>query len=641
VSALLAPFLSPWALGLAALLPVIVILYLLKLKRRPQIVASTLLWRRSVQDMIANAPFQRLRNNLLMWLQLLALLLLVLALARPVAKVTGMGGETIIVLLDRSASMQTREADGETRFDKAKALAEKAVEGIGGGGGILPGLLQRDEMMLIGFADTPVPLQPMTEDRAALLSAIRSARPMDTEANLTDLGYILQERTMRIKDGAIEPNPNARVILISDGVVGPTISSLADVINVDFTSVGDATDNVGFTGVDVRESFAGQYEYQVFATLLNSGADATSVFVELQVDAEVLDLKKVDIPANQSAAVVFTVGEAVRGLATLRLTDHTDAYALDDMVRAVVSPPTDLKVLIVSKGNSFIERAFSVDPRVSITRMRPDEYTPRGEYDITVFDDCTTAEIPAGNFLFINSLPPADVGYTKKAEEIDNPRIIDWSRVHPVTRYANFQRVLIGKSLSIEPPPAATPLLQAVETDLISIHETETRRVIVIGFDVNLSYWPVDVSFPIFFANLIDYWARTGRGLGKPAYATGETVPIVPPRDAAKATVTLPDASKIEYDLAGQTTIYLTETQAAGIYTVSFDKGTPRQIPINAMSILESHIAPVRELEIGGRKIVASKEAVKTRQEIWFWLALAALAILMAEWAIYCRRTFM
>lgn len=123
-------FLNPIAAAIAAAVavPLLLLLYFLKLRRREMAVSSTLLWRKSVQDLQVNAPFQKLRRNLLLLLQMLLLLLLLLALAQPVLNYARAAGKTTVILIDRSASMLANDVDGRTRLDDAKRQARDLVD---------------------------------------------------------------------------------------------------------------------------------------------------------------------------------------------------------------------------------------------------------------------------------------------------------------------------------------------------------------------------------------------------------------------------------------------------------------------------------------------------------------------------------
>src|SRR5438477_9104730 len=100
-------FLNIWPAALAAaiVIPSLLFLYFLKLRRKEMPVSSTFLWKKAIQDLQVNAPFQKLRRNLLLLLQLLLLIALLLSLARPVANYRPGAGKQTVILIDRSASM--------------------------------------------------------------------------------------------------------------------------------------------------------------------------------------------------------------------------------------------------------------------------------------------------------------------------------------------------------------------------------------------------------------------------------------------------------------------------------------------------------------------------------------------------------
>src|SRR5687767_4055832 len=149
------------AIAAAIGIPALLVLYFLKLRRREMAVSSTILWKKAIQDLQVNAPFQRLRRNLLLLLQLLILLFLIFALAKPVANVTPTPGNTTAILIDRSASMSAKTKDGETRLDEAKRRAKELVSSMGRGA----------TAMVIAFDDSAETMQTFTSDANLLRQA--------------------------------------------------------------------------------------------------------------------------------------------------------------------------------------------------------------------------------------------------------------------------------------------------------------------------------------------------------------------------------------------------------------------------------------------------------------------------------------
>src|SRR6516165_6093805 len=139
----------------------IIALYFLKLRRRPVRVPSTLLWQRSLEDLHVNSLFQRLRRNLLLFLQLLAVALAMLALAGPRVKGTSGQGQRYVLMIDNSASMSATDVP-TSRLAKAKEAAKKVVQSMSGD----------DLAMVVSFAETARVVSNYTGDTRTLLQRI-------------------------------------------------------------------------------------------------------------------------------------------------------------------------------------------------------------------------------------------------------------------------------------------------------------------------------------------------------------------------------------------------------------------------------------------------------------------------------------
>src|ERR1700722_12415050 len=128
--------LDPKGLLLAAGLAPLVLLYILKIRRQRQRVPSTWLWATAQRDLLAKHPFRKLIPEVPLLLEILALLALAFALARPTVGGGPIDGDHLALVVDASASMSTRvggASGAETRMDRAKRAAHDVVAHLGPG----------------------------------------------------------------------------------------------------------------------------------------------------------------------------------------------------------------------------------------------------------------------------------------------------------------------------------------------------------------------------------------------------------------------------------------------------------------------------------------------------------------------------
>ena len=124
--------LAPLALLFLLSVPVVILLYLLRVRLREVEVSSTFLWERLLRDLSAQDPWQKPRFTLLMLIQLLILALLALALSRPAWQALAHESVWQVIVIDASASMQATDV-APSRFAQARALASATVSDLPAG----------------------------------------------------------------------------------------------------------------------------------------------------------------------------------------------------------------------------------------------------------------------------------------------------------------------------------------------------------------------------------------------------------------------------------------------------------------------------------------------------------------------------
>jgi Ca-activated chloride channel family protein len=607
-------FLSPFAFFFAATLPVVVVFYLLKRKRVVRLVPSTLLWQKYLAETQASAPFQKLKHNWLLLIQLLLLLIAILALARPYFAGTTKGGRILIGILDGSGSMQSTD-ESPSRFEKARKEALQLVES----------LLPDDKMVVLLAAGTTEVKQSPTSEKAALRRAIENARPTDSPTRLND--------AMKLAETLIQNNTQAEIHLFSDGAT----DSLADFENkglpVIYHEVGTRHVNVGIVNLDVRSNPDNPEQRAVFATILNASTNQQEVRAELVFEDKVIGVKSLSLKPKESSPQVFIAEQPHDGVFTLRL-DVQDDLPVDNTASVVSLLPQPIKVLLVTPGNRFLERALKAISSVDLTKAAQLEDVTG--FDVVVLDNVTPSVLPKANLIAINVV---HTNFFPAWKRIEAPPIVDWKTSHPLLRVVNFDNVQVAESFAVKSPSWAVPLVEAPNTPLLLAGELNRRRVIWIGFDTLQSTWPLRISFPIFIANSIEWLNPSAEKASSLAVKAGDPLRVGLSDKTTSAEIVLPDGSTRTRSVdANRHELLFGETQKQGVYKVR--EGT-NQITfcVNLLDNLETDTTPRNEIQFGAYTKIASTTKRQANLEVWRWFALTALFILMFEWWYYHRRT--
>ncbi|MCQ3930963.1 MAG: hypothetical protein DPW16_10935 [Chloroflexi bacterium] len=628
-------FITPALLGLSALAVPIFLLYMLRLRRTDMPISSTFLWQQLIRDREANAPWQRLRPNLLMLLQLLILAALVLALARPFAEVDTLTTGRIVLLLDASASMTATDMDGgKTRFEVAQDIALDTVSTLG----------SEDTMTVIRVSEVPEVLAAASRDRSVLRRAIRDAEPSTVSADW--------QSALTLAAAGGRGVDNLRVVVLSDGGLPPNLPEIPG--RVIYEKVGREDDNFALTALSVRA--LPDSPPQLFAEISNYGSSDIEVIFAVDLDDELFNALRYTVPAQSSIDVNmddlpanFTrVKASVSRPTNSSVADYVES---DNVGYAVFSPGGTGKALLVTEGNRFLDQIYSLLSGIELTTVTPDQGLPAGDYDLTILDGWLPDEdLPKGDLLIIDpptSGPLFDVTGESSASEIDPASGGLTDADNPITRFVDFRTVNIRKFRTIERADWANVLIQTAEgAPLLLAGEFEGQQVAVLTFALQDSDLPLQLAWPILASNLSE-WYRPQRAINTAgdSLPPGSPITIRPTVEADAIVVERPDGEKTTLELTNSAQVIYADTSQTGLYKVEVKLGEDvaqrDAFAINLFDPSESAIAPRDELTIvtaeGETRITSTTSEEKGRRELWMIIASVGLLILGIEWWYYHR----
>ncbi len=689
-------FLSPISLFLFGLAIPIIALYILKLRRRREPVSTLMFWEQLFKERQTTSLFQRLKHLLSLLLQLLFLALLVLAIARPQFAFITKSARQLILIVDRSASMNAilnfdpENPETESRLDSAKETALQIVQG----------LRFMDEMSVISCHTRPIIHTPFTRHQKTIREAIESIEPTDIKTDL--------KPAIDLALAVAQTKPNPEIIILSDfqKISEETLADFQNIqsentnpdddqeqkrnIKLHLLQIGEENDNVGITQFRVRKSIVNAFDYETLLSVINTSDEEKKCSVELYFNESLFDVRPYTLSPGEIKTEIFS-NFTFEGGELKAVLDIEDALKTDNVAYATLPIRESITVLLVTEENPFLRNALAVDEKIDLTVATPAEYEANTqEFEVVIFDRYSPTSLGDGNFMFIyppNSDTPPNIGADDSVatweigEEIETPIITEWERTHPILQHVQLENVLIGKAYAVTPPPTSKVLVRSFEAPVVFVDVTPKRKIVFAAINILESDLPLRIAFPVIMANTIT-WFVQGDKIEEYHLLTGEVLrykfdaqeieemknklpqDVTSENPQMTVKITGPDEETWDIpidikDYDGDELLF-DQTQLAGFYALTLtdasieenaetdenleeekttdDNGFKKLWAVNLASETEASINAVEGIE----ELVTESELISGssffRFPPWIYLVFLAVILSVVEWFMYQRR---
>ena len=582
----------------------VVFLYWLKPPPQRVVVPSTMLWDRLLKEKKRNTLLDQLR----WWISLIIALTISLSVAagmgRPELSSMGRDVRNITVVIDNSATMATRTADGFTRWDHAVAQAGQILRQGSASG----------RFLILDTSGQAPPGEP-SDRRSALEVLAELTVSLGGEPEFPDL-----------QEGESE------IFFISDGVMVDNAPPEATLI-----SVFEPAHNVGITAFGVEALPAEPTRYHAFVQIKNASPVRKQITLRLSGSNEGGIRDTLTLEAGETRARSIDLNSFGRGPVRAVVTADFDAFPADDYAYGFLPIRTQTRVLLFTRGNVYLENVLADEPRLSLDVMSPDQYSPGISADVFIFDRFAPPEAPLGPVLLF--LPPDVEWLTRTLAVVDAPEVSGWNPAHPVLRFVALEDLRIDRAARISMPAegGSWPQSSAAEVvvgnrslPLILVSE-QPERIVRVSFALADSNFPLHPGFPIFLTNTLGWLMDEQVALARAPGRIEVPLPMAVVTDLEGSDVLAWPLSDRTVFMADQPDLYTVVAEGDRRLRVAVNLASAERTSVNDSGFASDEITSAESTVFAGAE-------PGPREELWIFLLLLALFLVVGEWVTYHRR---
>ena len=534
-------FLNPGLLWLLLLGIVPVMLYLFR-RRSKRVRVSTLVFFKSLaQEHQESAWLRRLKKWLSFLLTIGLLALAVFVLSRLIVKQDDPDQyRTVVILLDRSASMEVRDESGETRMDAAKRLLRERLKKVPEEVGVA----------LIAYDVRPEVMQARTLKRRELLSRLEAvtSRPIPgrTDAALESAQMI----------AGLEPP--AAIWHISDQLLRETVAVESDAAGDDAADGPVAVDlslpdnialrelnlglpevsNAGIIALQLRPVPLEHSRYDTYVEVaLNADAPAPlAIRLNVSVGGIPSQFREVELAPGEKSGLTFRLNGSRDQILRAWLESENDDFALDDQVTLPLPDVSPILAAWIRPDESedpytrFALSSIQETGTFELLKGNPASWPLSEKVDAVIFDGWLPAEWPTDIPVVVIN-PPGSSGPVlakKLAAGIPYDSVSVGNEDHPVLFRISSSRVAVTQTALFETRGSLEPLWIAGKDPILAAGEVNGQRIVVMGFSPGLSdRLPLTASFPILMGNAL-FWCvdQKDNPDNTRLFSTGDLAPV-------------------------------------------------------------------------------------------------------------------